>query len=263
MSFSTEILNFINDNYLKLIIGLVLILMAIIGYYAEKTNFGNKLKKDEKKESEKPISIENIGLNDFVDNNSMVSKENVNVDLPQNQGYNNEINSQLPNLENNETVIQPIDNVKLENANLADNKSPIQLNVEPTVENNSNMISNQNEVPAIQQELNNNPNTYQENSNIDNNLNVYQEISSFNNNNSSETIVSEENPKKSLEDEFKEVIPEEEKIDNNLIVDINNMKIDPLKTNDISDNNVYAKFSSNINLPEINDFENDGDIWKF
>lgn len=250
MSFSTEILNFINDNYLKLIIGLVLILMAIIGYYAEKTNFGNKLKKDEKKESEKPISIENIGLNDFVDNNSMVSKGNVNVDLPQNQGYNNEINSQLPNLENNETVIQSIDNVKLENTNLADNKSPIQLNVEPMVENNSNMISNQNEVHTIQQELNNNPNTYQE-------------ISNFNNNNSSESIVSEEKPKKSLEDEFKEVIPEEEKIDNNLIVDINNMKIDPLKTNDISDNNVYAKFSSNINLPEINDFENDGDIWKF
>lgn len=73
MELLIEILSFINDNYLKFAIGLILILMALIGYHAEKTNFGNKFiseKQKEKKDNNR-IDVDKLRINDFIVNGSI------------------------------------------------------------------------------------------------------------------------------------------------------------------------------------------------
>ena len=197
MYLSNEIMNFINEHYLKLVIGLVLVLMAIIGYYAEKTNFGNKLKKENKKENK--VDIDNIGLNDFVESNSDITSINQTNEIVQDSGN-------LPSQENiNE----------------------------------------------------NNINGYNENFQSKETLTEEQTLMKNN------VVLDDVNVETNLDDEFKKVFPTEESMDYDLMVDINNMHIEPLESVDISNNNAYAKLSSNIDLPEINDFESSGDVWKF
>lgn len=239
MNFPTEILNFINDNYLKLIIGLVLILMAIIGYYAEKTNFGNKLKKDDKDKKDENVNIENIGLNDFVGNNSMDVKENI---------YNDSTN---------DTITSMNESVESKNISPLMKEDAEQLNTKSNEEEVSNkVLETTTKFTDIQENLNNQSNV----------SNAKKEDLALNNENfvSNDNLsVLNNNSENNLEEEFRKIIPDEDSIEDDLMLDINNMKIDPLDTNNISDNKAFAKLSSNINLPEINDFGSDNDIWKF
>lgn len=71
-------MDFVIDNYLWFIIGAIVLLMIIIGYFAEKTNFGkiplnsNKEKKEKTiEEDSTPVepdmtSLENVGIADAV-----------------------------------------------------------------------------------------------------------------------------------------------------------------------------------------------------
>jgi len=63
-----NILSFFSSNYIILAVVLILILMAIIGYYAEKTNFGTK-PLDEGKKNKKQDIDENKRLNDYIQEN--------------------------------------------------------------------------------------------------------------------------------------------------------------------------------------------------
>ena len=239
MDFPTEILNFINDNYLKLIIGLVLILMAIIGYYAEKTNFGNKLKKDDKDKKDENVNVKNIGLNDFVGNNSMDVKENI---------YNDSTN---------DTITSMNESVESKNISPLMREDSEQLNTKSNEEEVSNQVlETTTKFTDIQENLNNQSNI----------SNTKKEDLALNNENfvSNDNLsVLSNNSENNLEEEFRKIIPDEDSIEDDLMLEINNMKIDPLDTNKISDNKAFAKLSSNINLPEINDFGSDNDIWKF
>lgn len=255
MDLLTEIMNFINDNYLKLVIGLVLILMAIIGYYAEKTGFGNKLKKEKKENDENDenkVDIDNIGLNDFVDNNSIVANDD---SLVKNQDINNENIIQQQS--------QPINETIESNTIFETNSSMDQNSFYPQVENDINQTTASNIENTTAQELQ--TPVIQENQNLESDFSPLTDNINIDNNliNESQNVDNVNITDTNLEAEFKKVLPEEESIDNDLMVDINNMEIDPLGTVDVSNNNVYAKLSSNIELPEINDLENVGDVWKF
>lgn len=52
-------INFLTNNYWILIVGAVVIFMAIVGYFAEKTDFGRKKEKpvEPKPEKEQPVVI--------------------------------------------------------------------------------------------------------------------------------------------------------------------------------------------------------------
>lgn len=76
-------MQFITDNYIWFLIGGIILLMVIIGYIAEKTDFGHKdvgkkEKKVKKKEKElKKLEKSNLKLNDVVytDNNVEVVED--------------------------------------------------------------------------------------------------------------------------------------------------------------------------------------------
>lgn len=221
MDLSTKIMDFVNENYLSIVIGLVLILMAIIGYYAEKTNFGNKLKKENKKENN--VDIDNVGLGDYVDNNSIVNNqnfENSNVNMQQTveqiqpmEQVNQQIEVQSQPMEqqviiNPEVKTQPMQEAVQENLQ------------QPVVQTNDNVVS------------------------------------------INDTKV-EETKDINLEEDFEKIISNDEAINNDLMVDIDNMQIEPMDSVNVVDNNAYAKLSANIDLPEINEFEKSGDVWKF
>ena len=76
-----QILEYILANYTWFLVGIVIILLAIVGYYADKTNFGqgkeNKLKENEHDKDE--MLNNNIEQTD-AENNAEVLVENLNVE---------------------------------------------------------------------------------------------------------------------------------------------------------------------------------------
>ena len=72
----TEVLEYIVSNYTWIIIGIIIILLAIIGSYADKTNFGQGKSKDKKED----LDSDPISVNDFeyqtLDNNMQEDNNN-------------------------------------------------------------------------------------------------------------------------------------------------------------------------------------------
>ena len=73
-------MNFIVENYLWIIIAIVVILMAVVGYIAEKTEFIKKTEKpakqpkEKKKKVEEPIVIEDKGIDELLQKATKKSK---------------------------------------------------------------------------------------------------------------------------------------------------------------------------------------------
>ena len=64
-------MDFIIENYVWFIVAFVVIVMAIIGYFADKTDFGRKIEKKEKKQNNKKnekIKVEAKGINELTQN---------------------------------------------------------------------------------------------------------------------------------------------------------------------------------------------------
>ncbi len=80
-------MDFIMDNYIWFILGGIIIIMAIIGYIADKTNFGRdkieqapKIKKEKVKKNNQPekIEIEDKGIGDLTQSLSETNKDEEN-----------------------------------------------------------------------------------------------------------------------------------------------------------------------------------------
>ena len=149
-------MNFITDNYVWFIIIGVVILMAVIGYIADKTDFGRKGKSDEKiekpkkenkkkesKPKENKIKIEAKGINELsqklVDNQT---KEEVVDNINQNvtnsnlgQPTENIDQALFAPLTDEKTVTEgPVaDNVELKNVEPAKLENPVSPNVSQSV----------------------------------------------------------------------------------------------------------------------------------
>ena len=61
------VVNFVMSYYVWFLVGIILILLAIIGAYADKTNFGQG-KKEENKNSDNEVDLKNVKLNDAIGN---------------------------------------------------------------------------------------------------------------------------------------------------------------------------------------------------
>ena len=109
-----HILEYILENYTWFLVGIVLILLAIIGYYADKTNFGHGKKNTQKEndilqDNDKTINIENIGLLD--------ATEEEKKEVPVNEDIKNDNSGDVNNLvsQNVESIYNDPSNKTLEN----------------------------------------------------------------------------------------------------------------------------------------------------
>lgn len=225
-----DLFKYILANYTWLLIATILTLLAIIGYFAEKTNFGqgkqdNNLDEENKEDKAITQKIEDE------ENKQMLSSDM----------------QQPNNLENNSVIDDSgaITPNPIENPDLStDQNVEVKQNVE-----NTDKINNDNDSNAVVSSINN----------LDSNIN--EEV-----NNS--TITVPENDSSILDDkqfdkfekEFDSVLPKKKVIDSDLLEDIDELSLDKtqkFKLTEIPD-------LDDVDLPKIKDLKNtDTDIWKF
>lgn len=131
-------MDFIVDNYVWFIVVGIIILMAVIGYIADKTDFGRKGKDEDTKEKkvEKPkkekkvkekkekIKVEAKGINEL----TQEVAENNKVDVQQSNDLN---------------VVEPVQNVQVNNENIDQSLfAPLTDNVNEVIPQNNEVVEN-------------------------------------------------------------------------------------------------------------------------
>ena len=280
----TEFLNFINSNYLWLLGGAIITLLAIIGYYADKTNFGQgkRIETIDETKDEKPV-YENKTLVDLIQNNSEVKG-----DFEENESLDNTIESnsdvklddivgkEVEDTKENKEVPNTLESLDNKEYKLSSEQQG-NLNLKESSEENMyesledkvyepspNVIkgSDNVEIPKYNEELSKNDDAIEnaeslfeqepekEDTNISNKLE---------DNTESESKIDKEFDE--LDEAFSEVVPEEKIINDELLDDIDDMSLDEdldYKISNIPD-------LDDVELPKISSFRknNDEDIWKF
>lgn len=131
-------MDFIVDNYIWFIVAGIIILMAVIGYIADKTDFGRKGKDEDTKEKkvEKPkkekkvkekkekIKVEAKGINEL----TQEVAENNKVDVQESADLN---------------VVEPVQNVQVNNENIDQSLfAPLTDNVNEVIPQNNEVVEN-------------------------------------------------------------------------------------------------------------------------
>lgn len=245
----TQILEYIMQHYTLFLGGAILILLAIIGYYADKTNFGqgksNNLEESDNKindnkleitdESEMPYQVDNdIVNNDNLNNLEQSKEETTNSVIEEQQ------NIDLTTGDNNLLeVLKEQDKVELtNNTSLEDSLLGEEVSVQPqNVDLSSTTLQNEN----FNNEVVSEENTVYEKERKINPLLTDEEVNRFNT-------------------EFDALLPKKDVIDNDLLSDIEDLdfeKTQKLNLDDIGD-------LDNIELPKIKQInKEEQDIWKF
>lgn len=244
-----HLMEYIVEHYALFLGSAILILLAIIGYYADKTNFGQGKTNNEKNNER---SLEGLKLSDLTSEaNEEFSEEKKDiVDSELNSNSLDELEKineqswpkQSKQLEQEKSINtdELLDSVNSENQ--AENSIEVN-NLDERVElkdDNIVLLNNENEI--------NKQNTADEtNENVDNNV-------------SSELIKNSVfSSQESFDDEFDMVLPKKELINDNILSDIEEMELDKTRKIDLSG---YPEFND-IELPEIKQNIIDDDIWKF
>lgn len=220
-----NILEYISTNYTLFLLGAITILLAIIGSYADKTNFGQGKKNlDNSKKEDINKEILNMRITDVIG--------------PQNE-------------EKNENVEDIKSTEKVENLETAGSDVP-------TLVDTNHGISN----PAKE---NNDVTKEESNQKNDTELKEEKKESQENTvNNGAEDNSTNENLDEQfekLDEMFDEVLPKKEIVSGDLLDEVNSISLD----NKIQDKSFDAIPSlDNFELPEIKDLKTtDDDIWKF
>ena len=131
-------MDFIVDNYVWFIVVGIIILMAVIGYIADKTDFGRKGKDEDTKEKkvEKPKKEKKV----------KEKKEKIKVEakgineLTQEVAENNKVDVQESNDLN---VVEPVQNVQVNNENIDQSLfAPLTDNVNEVIPQNNESVEN-------------------------------------------------------------------------------------------------------------------------
>ncbi len=150
-------MDFIIENYVWFIVAFVVIVMAIIGYFADKTDFGRKIEKKEKKQNNKKnekIKVEAKGINELTQNIAENNKDAVSTNQDENIVNIDQIKEQeklepmpIDNENIDQSLFAPLtDTTSKEQINDAVN-SPVELkNIEPTNINNEGINNNEKNV---------------------------------------------------------------------------------------------------------------------
>lgn len=229
----TQVLEYITQNYTLFLVGAIIILLAVIGYYAEKTNFGQgkEHKTKDEKTNNKQIDLSNTGLMDITSETK------------------NNIQNNTENLVKNEITPTTIIN---SNENIINDK-PINIETSPT-ENKENITK-----PVEEKEETVNPIIDA----IHKELNLVSNSAIYN----VEEIKKKETKNKKREeafnkfsDEFDALLPKREIISDDLLSEIEDLELGKTQKFNLKD----LKRFDNIKLPRISDTATeDQDIWKF
>lgn len=233
-----DLFKYILANYTWLLIATILTLLAIIGYFAEKTNFGQGKQDDNLDEENKEDKTITQKIEDEENKQMLSSNIQQPNNLENNNVNNNSINNNVSTL--NAQPTQPIVNPNLSTLQNVE----VKQNVE-----NTNKVNGDNTLNTVVPNINT----------LDSNVN--KEV-----NNS--TVVVSENTSSILNDkqfdkfekEFDSVLPKKKVIDSDLLEDIDELSLDKtqkFKLTEIPD-------LDDVDLPKIKDLKStDTDIWKF
>lgn len=264
----TEIIEYITLNYVWFLGGLILILLAIIGSYADKTNFGQPKSKSLSEElKDKKVELENkklgdlVGIDDNVDEENLEEIKNDDSDLISQESDINESES-LDSEEQDSSEIESLDkepslDIDLENleTNGSEESNQLYSNLEDL--NISNRENGLNDAPL------------NKNNNIGD-LNLKDNtIASQESHNDTEEQDKRENSDELMDaltkfdEAFEAIVPKREIIDADLLDDIDDLNLDDskkFKSTEIPD-------LDDVELPEISNLKIDNiennDIWKF
>lgn len=245
----TQILEYIMQHYTLFLGGAILILLAIIGYYADKTNFGqgksNNLEESDNKINDNKLEItDESEIHDQVDND-IVNNDNLNNLEQSKEETTNSVIEEQQNIDlttgdnNLLEVLKEQNNVELVNdTSLEENLLGEEVNVQPqNVDLSSTTPKNEN----FSNEILSEENTVYEKERKINPLLTDEEVNRFNT-------------------EFDALLPKKDVIDNDLLSDIEDLdfeKTQKLNLDDIGD-------LDNIELPKIKQInKEEQDIWKF
>lgn len=234
-----QILEYISQHYTWFLGGAILILLAIIGYYADKTNFGqgknsdfkenNNLEQISDNEDGQQSDISKKTSKDILDvsmeGEELLQTENV-QDLQDMQDM------QIPLIEDLENDT-PSENSIITDSNQLEGEIPETFAVEPLIKTDSEEITkeqNNGDSDAVMKE------------NVKDNITLSEEqFDKFNH-------------------EFDSVLPKKELIDTDLLSDIDDLNFERTQKLDLND----IPNLDDIELPKIKTFSADEqDIWKF
>ncbi|MDO4963161.1 MAG: hypothetical protein Q4E75_03595 [bacterium] len=223
-----DILNFLATNYVLIIICAIVILLAVIGYFADETNFGqpkeSKSNYDDKKDENK---------------NDLYPKPDENSNL---LNYQNNLNDHNSNLTNNQIISQKNDksdkNVELNNDLINDINNNLKANTELINNMNNNLNANNKLI-----------------NNINNNLND----KLINNSDYSKEDISNTNNYENLDKQLDELLPRKGIVETDILDSIDDMSLE--KTQKFNFDSLGDL--GNIELPSIKNLKKyDEDIWK-
>jgi len=236
----TKIVEYIMLNYTWFLIGAIIILLAIIGSYADKTNFGQG--KDARKTDKNDLELEKEEEIKQED----TTKESMEDIIPDNMSEENEALS----IETNE-----LNKISEEN-----NNDDVSI-----TETNNDIGSETPEyiAPISSEELNNieNEDSSEKIDNINKNveLNAQTVLTDSNESETEKTNDFEENFNK-FDEEFNTLLPKKDIIDDDLLDDIDNLSLD--KTQKFNLSNIPDL--DDVELPKIKNLKTeDENIWKF
>ncbi len=232
----TQLVEYIIQNYTWFLGGTILILLAIIGYYADKTNFGQNKLKDIKSDEENFLNNnleENVLTkeNDVIQQNNL-NKEKMGVEL---DDSNFEVNYDTMT----EESILKDDFSKVSTGNLIDSFNTLEQEIQ--VENiNDEVEYNPNKISDVLSANNINKKEIEVKEKVSVALNE-EEIEKFN-------------------QEFNSILPEKELISDDLLSDIDDLRLDKTQKIDLSG----IPNLDDIELPKIKNLvQKEQDIWKF
>ena len=237
----TQVLEYIMQNYTLFLFVAILILLAVIGYYAEKTNFGqgkvDKIKEQKNPDSEK--DLKNTRLMNVVNSSEINSQNNIVSDVRNNtENLVEEQNNTISNVNYNENLIN--DKTINVQTNSMGNTQNVNESIEGKKETENPIID------AIHKELN-----------LVSNDVIFNE----------EEIKKKEIKNRKREeafnkfsDEFDALLPKREIISDDLLSEIEDLELGKTQKFNLKD----LKRFDNIKLPRISDtVTEDQDIWKF
>lgn len=251
-----EVLEYISLNYIWFLIGAIIIVLAIIGHYAEKSNFGQGKNKNNPlpKEKDKEPELEQENLKDLINKND----KDENVDKLETKNI-QEIFSEN-SLEDAQNDISVEGESNLDNSTQEQNLDQLQSETDKSSNSDETDI---NYVDELTDDLFNPIESEQTNSNDEEKNETYDS----NNIEKSNDLTENSDSTKTREDEFKDfdkefdmVVPKKDIMNEGILEDIEDLSLDNTQVfnkEDIPD-------LDNIDLPEIRDTNfSENDIWKF
>lgn len=224
-----QVLNFLATNYVLIVVIAIVILLAIIGYFADETNFGQP---KESKINNQPKDENNSDFYSGIYENNNLTKPSVdNLNKSNNQSESKQVVSQENNQSNN--------NIEL-NSELINN---INNNLKANTELINNMNNNLNENNKLISGINNNLNSKLTDNYDSSNKEVSNSFNSYDN----------------LNKQLDELLPKKDIIETDILDSIDDLSLE--KTQKFSFENLENL--GDIELPSIKKVNNyNEDIWK-